>query len=125
MQPEFLDELLNIQPWKPSTIIYLPMNFIKKTLDIDYINKIEREDAAWIDELQRDIAKNGVRYPGILTISTMKMKLQDGNHRFIVCERLGFQSFPVRTEYTDGHIRSGGLLIQDIIEGYLRAEKIY
>jgi hypothetical protein len=125
MQPEFLDELLTIQPWKPSTIIYLPMSFIEKTLDLDYINKIQREDTAWIDELQHDIAKNNLKLPGTLTISTMKIKLQDGNHRFIACERLGFQSFPVRTEYTDGHIRSGGLLIQDIIEGYLRAEKIY
>jgi len=100
-------------------IYYLPVSFIEKTLDEQYIRGLEDKEWEYLSNLETDIRLWGLHRPGKLTISLTTVKLQDGNHRFICARRLGHTTFPVIIEYTEGQIKSGGIYIQKIIEELL------
>lgn len=121
---EFLDLELYKEPVETtSKVIYLPLEFIARTIDPLYAEEIRRKNFLYIEELTRDIAEHGIREPGTLVISPMRIKLQDGNHRYLSADALKLKRFPVVTEYTDGKLNAG-LRLQDLVEDFLCSENL-
>jgi hypothetical protein len=115
---EFLDLEDYHEPTTRSSWIWLPVVLIKKTLDPKYITEISLKDAEYIGSLAADIRQRGLRKPGKLVISKNKIKLQDGNHRFLAVENLGHMNFPVLLEFSEGAM-SQGYLLQDLVKDIL------
>ena len=114
---EFLDFEDAAPVYKKDTgILYFDVEFLKNAIDYNYQNEIIAKNKAYIGQLKADIAANGLKLPGVLVLSATSCKLQDGNHRFIACTQLGYDKFPVKLQYTDGIIKSGGYKYLDFIQ---------
>lgn len=107
----------------PSSYVHLPINFLKRTIDPLYAESIKINNLPYIHELMASLRVEGLREPGTLIISPIHMKLQDGNHRLIAHELLGWTEFPVRLEFTDGKMNAG-LNLQDLVKELLYAKRI-
>lgn len=85
-------------------------------IDVAYVIDKTKNSRGKLDLLKADIQQNGLKNPGTLVVSSTKIKLQDGNHRFICCSELGHSKFPVQFQYTEGKIKSGGANHSSLIE---------
>ena len=106
---EFLD-LENVQPFdrpRNADWTYIPMVNMEDLVSRNYMNnispKVER-----IQNLANDIALNGLKNPGVLTVSNIGVCLTDGNHRYLAFKLLGLKEFPVIFQDGDGPIKLGG-----------------
>ena len=120
-------EFLDIESYKPfinniieNDYIYIDINLINKMVDIEYQENIRRFANEKISNLKDDISKNGLKLPGTIVADSIRVKLQDGNHRFAACKDLGFKTFPVNIEFSERQIKSGGINYQDFIQELLR-----
>lgn len=119
---EFLDlEEYHPVSKKDTDILFFDIGFLKNAVDYSYQNQIINNNREHIDNLKADIRSNGLKLPGILVLSATSCKLQDGNHRFIACLELGYEKFPVKLQYSDGNIRSGGYKYLDFIQELFRS----
>lgn len=105
---EFLDieqhkEFVNIE----KSIIQIEMDFLSKTIDDLYTQSLLKNNLRYIESLSDDIRINGIKQPGILVISPTKIKLQDGNHRYLAAVKLRLSHFPVVIQYSDGKMNAG------------------
>jgi hypothetical protein len=101
-----------------SNIIILPINLIEKTLDKKYIAEIIFKDKDYINELSYSINMNGIFEPGTLTYDNEKVRLSDGNHRFIAAKNLGLKNFPVTVVEVD-KIKAGSVRLADLFPDIL------
>ena len=101
-----------------NNILWLPMELVEQTVDISYIANISRTNQTYINELAASIKKHGQKRPGVLVLSPLRLKLQDGNHRFAACKQLGKKEYPVTLQFTDGKVTSG-LSTTGIVKEYL------
>jgi len=74
---------------------YVPISLIEKATDKKYIAEIVFKDREYIEELIYSINDNGIMNPGKLTFDNEKIRLTDGNHRFLAAKQLGLKTFPV------------------------------
>lgn len=117
---EFLDlaESVPVIYTEPDYIL-LDIETVRKTLDLKYQEEIRTLHGEHISNLTEDIRLNGLKLPGILTCDSLRVKLQDGNHRFVACDSLGYKTFPVKFQFSDGKIKSGGISYMEIIKELL------
>lgn len=114
---EFLDLEDHAPVYKKDTgILFFDVDFLRNTIDSNYQNQITTKNRNYIDQLRTDIEANGLKLPGTLVLSATSCKLQDGNHRFVACLELGYSKFPVKLQYSDGIIKSGGYKYLDFIQ---------
>lgn len=104
-------------------VLRLPMEFIAKTIDPLYTEGLKKNNLLYIQELAADIREHGIRQPGTLYISPSKIKLQDGNHRYLAADILKLSLFPVVIKYTDGKLNAG-LPLQGLIKELLCSENL-
>jgi hypothetical protein len=93
--------------------IYLPIKIIEKTIDKKYIAEIIFKDKDYINELSYSININGIFEPGILTYDNEKIRLSDGNHRYLAAKNLNLQLFPVKVVQVD-KIKAGSVRFADL-----------
>jgi hypothetical protein len=114
---EYLD-IFNIQEFKQKTkpsFIEIPTDLISKMLDKHTYENMRINDAKYIQQLQIDIAKNGLLYPGQITVGTNGATLSDGNHRFAACQGLDYGTFPVKVFKSNNPVKVGGIKNGDFI----------
>lgn len=121
-------EYLDLEEYKEpvetvSNVLYLPLEFVKRTRDALYTEELLKKNFLYIQTLVGDIAARGIQMPGTLVISPMKIKLQDGNHRSIAADILKLSHFPVVIQYTDGKLNAG-LRLQELAEEFLCYENL-
>ena len=80
---------------------YLPISLIEKAIDKKYIAEIVMKDKSYINELIYSISQNGILEPGKLTYDDQKIRLSDGNHRFLAAKELDLKMFPVELVRVD------------------------
>ena len=103
--------------------VSLPISFLKRTIDPLYAEGLRINNLPYIHELMASLRAEGLREPGTLIISPMQVKLQDGNHRLIAHELLGWPEFPVKVEFSDGKMNAG-LNLQTLVKELLYAKRI-
>lgn len=122
---EFVDTYLYEREYCPPTsqeIVYLSLSFLKLTVDEGYITELKKNNQQRLAELKQSIIQNGLQSPGLLVYDNTRIKLQDGNHRFIICDELSYMSFPVKFQKSEGKIKTGGLAYKNIIEELLKGK---
>lgn len=80
---------------------HVPIFIIEKTLDQKYVATILTKDIEYIKELSYSIKKIGIQKPGLITFDENKIRLSDGNHRFLAAKMAGLQEFPVEIRKVD------------------------
>jgi len=115
---EFLD-LENPVEILPVKYLELPISFIEQTVDIKYLQNLNTNK---LNLLREDVKKNGVLQPGTLVYDTTKIKLQDGNHRFVVSQQLGLKTYKVYLKESEGKINTYGLQYKNVLEDLLKGK---
>lgn len=115
---EFLDLERYVAP-PPVSYIELPISFIDKTVDVKYLDTLNE---AKLSLLLEDVKLNGIQNPGTLVYDATKIKLQDGNHRYIVSKRLGLKTYKVTLKQSEGKINTYGLQYKYILEDLLKGQ---
>lgn len=82
-------------PLTKSGIVYLSMIMLAEIVDNRYLKEIGTKDKRQVQALTADIARRGILYPGTLVYDDKKIRLQDGNHRYLAARALGLPHFPV------------------------------
>ena len=108
---EFIDVGVDAKPPPKRTLeaLWLPVVLLKSTVDRSYQGTLKTSKRERIEALMVSIAEYGLREHGILVVGRNSTKLQDGNHRFIACERLGWKYYPVRIKKSDSVIKTGSM----------------
>ena len=118
---EFLD-LEEYQAPRPLEIVKINLQLLERMVDPIYLEKIKIEDQERLNSLRESINKFGFLEPGTLIISNLRIKLQDGNHRFIIAKEKALNTFNVKIEYTDGKLNAG-LSIQEFLKEKILSQK--
>jgi hypothetical protein len=101
-----------------TNIIILPIHIIEKTIDNKYMSEIIFKDKDYINELTYSISINGIFEPGTLTYDNEKIRLSDGNHRYLAAKNLGLKNFPVKVVQVD-KIKAGSIRFSDLFPDIL------
>lgn len=83
-------------PIVETSIVYVSMDMLEQIVDTRYLKEIGSKDKAQVQALTVDIARRGILYPGTLVYDNKKIRLQDGNHRYLAARALGLRDFPVQ-----------------------------
>lgn len=120
---EFLDtaepEPFNVHGKYPHAV-WLPASFIQRITDTVYQGQITAANQDKVHELAENINRLGLQEPGLVIYNEVNIKLQDGNHRFLATQLLGWDKFWVESQYKRGKIANGhavGTVINELIEG--------
>lgn len=92
---------------KAMDIYDVPVDFMWDYREFDRCGDDNLYGDEYVDELENDIKKNGIKSPITLWIDMGKALVVEGNHRLCIAKRLGFETIPVRVEYNSfGSINS-------------------
>jgi len=98
---------------KISKLKYLPLSLVEKMLDRKYIAEISL-DQSYINELAASIKIYGIKNPGKITFDDQKVRLSDGNHRFLAAQQLGLRDFPVEISRVD-RIKRPSIMLSELL----------
>lgn len=117
---EYLDDHVPPMPFSPRTpqIFHINMDILDKIVDRRYINEISSRDSAQIQDLIVSIARYGVLRPGNLYYDKVKIRFQDGNHRYLAAKALQLETFPVTLQRVE-RLPGAGAYIDTILEFFL------
>lgn len=85
----------------------IPVEFMWQYREFDRCNDKLYSDK-YIQELTKDIEKNGINLPITLQIYDGNALISEGNHRLCIALKLGFKTIPVQVVY-----KSFGLINKD------------
>jgi hypothetical protein len=103
--------------------MYIPIEIVEWATDPVYLSEISLLDEDIIQDLVNSIGSIGFLEPGKIVISSERIRLQDGNHRFLAAQRLGIKSFPIEIVATDAHIKTKSKKLSEFTK--LVMEKIW
>ena len=96
-----------------SELNYLPLKLVEKMLDRKYIAEIIL-DQKYINELVASIKIYGIKNPGKITFDDQRVRLSDGNHRFLAAQQLGLRDFPVEISRVD-RIKRPSIMLSELL----------
>lgn len=109
-----VSQIVTLAPWKLKypDAIELSVGFLKKIADKSYLNHIQSKDKDLIQVLRSDISKRGLVEPLVIVYDkTLKIRLQDGNHRLLAIDSLpGWSAIPVVTKQVIS-VRGAGMAL--------------
>lgn len=114
---EFVDDGGYGKPFQRLTSVgsfHLDMAFLERIVDKKYHREIIVRDASRLEQLEINIRQNGILNPGVLTYDNNRIRLQDGNHRFICAARIGLPTFPVDLRRV-AHIQAPSISIEAVL----------
>ncbi len=128
--PEFLDELLDVAPWRPrprdawrrgrhaDTTFEITVTVLGQLANPTRIRDISRDvdRLTWVRESMVD---RGIDQPLILVVDHAgRVTLRDGHHRYLGAVALGWVSLPARLEVSE-RIRSHGIPVHEVLAGLM------
>ena len=117
----FVDDGQFGAPFEPLTVVgsfHLSIDFLDQVVDRRYHKELIVRDARRLAELEANIRQHGILEPGILTYDHSRIRLQDGNHRYICAVRIGLEKFPVELRRVS-HIQAPGIAIEAVLPDLL------
>ena len=112
---EFVEENAErLVPQFASGIVDLEMDLLGQIVDTRYIREIAIKDAEQIQALTADIARRGILNPGLLIYDDKKVRLKDGNHRYVAAKNLQLRTFPVTLVRTS-NIQAPGASLEFVL----------
>lgn len=119
---EYVDDGLYGRPFVAATrpdYLRVPMSLLDRIVDKPYLIDISNTDQRRLDNLALDISQNGIREPGLLIYDLTRIRLQDGNHRYLCCQRLGITHLDVILRQVP-KIRGYGMPLQSVLPELLQ-----
>ena len=96
-----------------SELNYLPLKLVERMVDRKYIAEIIL-DQEYINELVAYIKIYGIKNPGKVTFDDQRVRLSDGNHRFLAAQQLGLRDFPVEISRVD-RIKRPSIMLSELL----------